>query len=271
MVGRLALASVLLLFSVTENAARIILVTGAAKGIGAAISARFAASGDRIILHWRSDRDEVEAVRSSLAPSPEGSHICLQADLAVLGSSAKLVQEAIKEAGAIDVLVCNHGMYEETPIETTSAEEFSQSFGRVMRTNLHAPAELAYEVAHHMMKTKKGGSIVFVSSRGARRGEPRALAYGASKAALNSLTGSLAQALGEHGIAVSGVAPGFVATDMAKKVLEGPLGDSIRAQSSWGRVGYTSEVAEAVFYLASDGGKWSTGSVLDCNGASYLH
>ena len=64
MVGRLALASVLLLFSVTENAARIILVTGAAKGIGAAISARFAASGDRIILHWRSDRDEVEAVRS---------------------------------------------------------------------------------------------------------------------------------------------------------------------------------------------------------------
>ena len=183
MVGRLALASVLLLFSVTENAARIILVTGAAKGIGAAISARFAASGDRIILHWRSDRDEVEAVRSSLAPSPEGSHICLQADLAVLGSSAKLVQEAIKEAGAIDVLVCNHGlpllhwacrsghsacilleylvsalsdsssphsptflcplgMYEETPIETTSAEEFSQSFGRVMRTNLHAPAEL---------------------------------------------------------------------------------------------------------------------------------
>ena len=248
----LALRLVCLLLSLPALCrARTILVTGATKGIGAAISAKFAAAGDRVVLHWRSDAAEAEAVRESLARSSAGEHVCLQADLAAQGSPAALVQEAIKQVGRIDVLVCNHGMYEETPIEKCTADEFASSFDRVMRTNLHAPAELAYEVARAMMKESQQGAIVFVSSRGARRGEPRAPAYGASKAALNSLTGSLAQALGTHGISVSAVAPGFIETNMAKSVLAGPRGDEIRAQSSWGRVGQPDEVAEAVYYLVS--------------------
>merc|ERR1711948_203793 len=110
----------------------------------------------------------------------------------------------------------------------------------------------------------KGGAIVFVSSRGAYRGEPLAPAYGASKAGLNALCGSLAQALGHHKIQVSGVAPGFIRTDMAAPVLEGERGDGIRSQSSWGRVGEPEEVAESVFYLASPEAVWNTGCILDC-------
>ena len=88
-----------------------------------------------------------------------------------------------------------------------------------------------------------GGRIVTVGSRGAFRGEPQAMAYGASKAAVHSLTQSLALALGGHGIGVSAVAPGFVATDMATSLLAGPVGEAIRAQSPFGRVATPEEVA----------------------------
>ena len=100
---------------------------------------------------------------------------------------------------------------------------------------------------------------------------PLAPAYGASKAGLHALTGSLAQALGPHRIRVAAVAPGFVATDMAAPVLSGPRGDGIRAQSPWQRVGTPGEVAEASYFLSTEGATWSSGAVLDCNGASYLH
>ena len=122
-----------------------------------------------------------------------------------------------------------------------------------------------------MAKRGVGGAIVFIGSRGGLRGEPLAPAYGASKAALHALAGSLAQALGPHRIRVAAVAPGFVATDMAAPVLSGPRGDGIRAQSPWQRVGKPEEVAEASYFLSTASATWSSGAVLDVNGASYLH
>ena len=109
-----------------------------------------------------------------------------------------------------------------------------------------------------------------VSSRGAFRGEPRCPAYGASKAGLNALTQSLAQQLAPLGIFVGAVAPGFVETDMASTVLDGPGGDAVRNQSPLGRVAKPEEVAHAVLFLASAGAEFSTGTIIDVNGASYL-
>lgn len=126
-----------------------------------------------------------------------------------------------------------------------------------------------HEVEHH--GNVRGGVIIGVSSRGAKRGEPCAVAYGASKAALNSMCQSLAQSLGLANIAVAAVSPGFVATDMAESVLAGPRGDDIRAQSPFGRVGEPEDVARVVAFLAEPGSRWLSGSVVDCNGASYLH
>ncbi|MGH8313318.1 MAG: SDR family NAD(P)-dependent oxidoreductase, partial [Gammaproteobacteria bacterium] len=112
--------------------------------------------------------------------------------------------------------------------------------------------------------------IINISSRGAFRGEPNALAYGASKAGLNQLSQSLAQALAPWSIFVGVVAPGFVRTDMAAALLDGPEGEAIREQSPLNRVATPEEVAEAVVRLAADGMLSATGCILDVNGASYL-
>lgn len=114
------------------------------------------------------------------------------------------------------------------------------------------------------------GRIVNVSSRGAFRGEPNHVAYGASKAALNSFGQSLARALAPYGVAVTGVAPGFVDTEMAEERLSGPHGDELRAQSPFDRVATPEDVAYAVRYLASPEAEYASGTILDVNGASYL-
>jgi NAD(P)-dependent dehydrogenase (short-subunit alcohol dehydrogenase family) len=112
--------------------------------------------------------------------------------------------------------------------------------------------------------------VVNVSSRGAFRGEPETPAYGASKAGLNAMSQSMAQALAPHGVFFYVVAPGFVETDMADALLRGPEGDGIRSQSPLGRVATPEEVAKTVVFLASEAPDFMTGAIVDVNGASYL-
>lgn len=262
-----------LVASVAAERRRTVLVTGGARGIGAACCQKFAANGDRVIVHYRRDAAQAELLRASL-PNQAGAdgHICLHSALDEAGAPEALINAALAACdNQLDCVVINHGIYQEYPVETTTANEWSESFARILRTNLAAPAELAFAFGSAVRARGGGGSIVFVSSRGAFRGEPLAAAYGASKAGINSLTGSLAQAFGPHGIRVSAVAPGFIETEMAAAVLASDRGDGIRNQSPWGRVGTPAEVAAAVLHLASEEGSWSTGAVLDCNGASYLH
>ena len=95
-------------------------------------------------------------------------------------------------------------------------------------------------------------------------------AYGASKAGLNSMTQSLAHALAKHHIFVGGVAPGFVETEMSRQRLQGDVGDAIKSQSPMNRVAQPEEVAHAVLFLASEGAAYSSGAIIDMNGASYL-
>src|SRR5262249_62250058 len=102
------------------------------------------------------------------------------------------------------------------------------------------------------------------------RGEPGHPAYGARQAGLTAFGQSLASALAPRGTTVTGVAPGYVATDMIPSQLSGPGGDAIRAQSPFGRVAQPGEIAAAVVYLASSGAEWASGAILDLNGASYL-
>jgi 3-oxoacyl-[acyl-carrier protein] reductase len=124
--------------------------------------------------------------------------------------------------------------------------------------------------AARWMAAHGGGRIVNVSSRGAFRGEPEAPAYAASKAGLNAMSQSLAQRLAPHGVFVAVVAPGFVETERVAPRLAGEAGAAIRAQSPLGRVARPEEVANAVVFLASPGSEFSTGAILDLNGASYL-
>lgn len=142
-------------------------------------------------------------------------------------------------------------------------------WSRTIATNLIGPANLSFLAARLMME-RGGGRVVNVSSRGAFRGEPETPAYGASKAGLNAMSQSLAQALAPHGVFFYVVAPGFVETDMADSLLRGPEGEGIRSQSPLGRVATPEEVARTVAFLATEAPDFMTGAIVDVNGASYL-
>jgi 3-oxoacyl-[acyl-carrier protein] reductase len=242
---------------------RTVLVTGSARGIGRAAAEAFAKSGARVALHQRKPGS---AEKLALAGS---GHQVFAAELGDPAACESLVGEVTGYYGRIDVLVNNAGIYEVRPLEGLSYAEWQATWQRTLATNLTAAANLCFLVSQ-VMKKQGGGRIVNVSSRGAFRGEPDAPAYGASKAALNQLSQSLAQALAPHNIFVGVVAPGFVSTDMAAELLDGPAGDGIRKQSPFNRVATPEEVAEAILRLAQDGMMFASGCILDVNGASYL-
>ncbi|HEX9230519.1 MAG TPA: SDR family oxidoreductase [Jatrophihabitantaceae bacterium] len=245
---------------------RVVLVTGASRGIGRAIAQRFAEQDAKVVVHYASNDSAAKATLAELAGQ---GHRAVAADLADPDAVESLVRQVIAAYGRIDVLVNNAAIYEAHPVLSTSYAQWRDSWRQTINTNLIGPANLIHEVVPHMV-ANGGGRIVNVSSRGAFRGEPGHTAYGASKAGLNSLGQSLAQELAPHGIYVTTVAPGFVATDMAAALLDGPTGESIRAQSPLGRAATPDEVARVAVFLASPGSEFTTGTIVDVNGASYL-
>jgi len=218
-------------------------------------------------VHYRDAVAAAEAVRESL---PGRGHVTVQADLADADAVRAMVDAAAGGLGGLDVLVNNAGIYVDHPVLGTSYEEWQAAWQATLGVNLAGAANATWCAVRHMTAGGRGGRIVNVGSRGAYRGEPTHPAYGASKAGLHAFGQSLAVALAPHGITVASVAPGFVETDMAAAQLATPAGDVIRAQSPFNRVATPEEIAAAVVYLASPEATWSSGAVLDLNGASYL-
>jgi 3-oxoacyl-[acyl-carrier protein] reductase len=244
---------------------RAVLVTGASRGIGRAVAEAFAHHGDRVAVHYGQLADRAEAVRAGL---PGDGHTVVGADLRDPDAVRAMVDAAADRLDGLDVVVNNAGIFEPHPILDSSYEQWQRAWRDTLDTNLVGAANVIWCALRHMRRP--GGRIINVSSRGAYRGEPKQPAYGASKAGLNALTQSLAVALGEHGIAVAGVAPGYVDTDMVTGLLASAAGGAVRAQSPFGRVGRPEEVADAVLWLASPGAEWASGTIVDLNGASYL-
>jgi NAD(P)-dependent dehydrogenase (short-subunit alcohol dehydrogenase family) len=239
-------------------AGRRVLVTGGSRGIGRAIVDAFVAEGAHVAIHSRRDPVDVS--------SP---HVAVTGDIADAAAAEALVAAAVQALGGLDVLVNNAGVYDELDPLSASYEEWQSNWRRTIDVDLLGPAWVTFCALPQLIESGRG-KVVNVGSRGASRGEPTAVAYGAAKAGLTAMGQSLAQALASHGVSVANVLPGFVETDMAAHVLDGPRGDEVRSQSPAGRVGRPDEVAAAVLFLASDGSEWSTGAVLDVNGASYL-
>jgi len=245
---------------------RVVLITGASRGIGRATAQAFAAAGARVALHVRKDVKVGEELAKTL---PGSGHLPFAAELTDPEACEKLVDAVAKHYGRLDVLVNNAGIYEVRRLKDLPYGEWQATWQRTLASNLIAPANLCF-LAARVMRRQGGGKIINVSSRGAFRGEPDAPAYGASKAGLNQLSQSLAQALAPDNIFVGAVAPGFVYTDMAVEILDGPAGEAIKKQSPLNRVTTPEEVAQAVLRLAADGMMAATGCILDINGASYL-
>jgi 3-oxoacyl-[acyl-carrier protein] reductase len=252
---------------VSMGEGRAVLVTGASRGIGAAVARALACVGDRVAVHYGQSVTDAERVVASL---PGRGHIMVGADLADAGAVRRMVDVAADGLGGLDVLVNNAGVFEPShPITETTYEDWQRAWTDTLAVNLVGAANVTWCAVQHMIRGG-GGQIVNISSRGAFRGEPAHPAYGASKAAIIAFGQSLARALGPHAIAVTAAAPGFTQTDMAAEALAGEKGDQRRAESPLGRVATPEEVAAAVVFLASPDAVMASGSVLDVNGASYL-
>jgi 3-oxoacyl-[acyl-carrier protein] reductase len=246
--------------------ARAVLVTGASRGIGAAVAHAFAAAGDRVAVHYATHAGKAHDLAASL---PGEGHAVVRADLADAEAVRRMVDEAAAALGGLHVLVNNAGVFEPHSITETTYEEWQRAWQHTLAVNLVGAANVTWCAVQHMVRGG-GGRIVNVSSRGAFRGEPDQPGYGASKAGLIALGQSLARALGPHGISVTAVAPGFTETDMAAEALAGEQGKARRAASPLGRDATPEDVAAAVLFLASPEAELASGSVLDLNGASYL-
>jgi 3-oxoacyl-[acyl-carrier protein] reductase len=249
------------------------LVTGASRGIGSVIAGQLAARGVRVAAHYRSRRNEVEAVLANL---PGEGHAAFAADLAKPDAVTWLWREVAAKMGAVDILINNAGLFIDHSPLSTSLESWRSAWILTLGTNLVAPADLCVLAAQSMNErepitpTFGRGRIVNISSRGAFRGEPDSPAYGASKAGLNSLSQSLAKALAPRAIYVYCLAPGWVETEMARGPPAGPAGAEILTQHPLGRVSQPEEIANAAIYCALDAPAAMTGGVIDVNGASYL-
>ncbi|GAA4529629.1 3-oxoacyl-[acyl-carrier-protein] reductase [Brachybacterium paraconglomeratum] len=250
---------------------RCALVTGASRGIGRATAIALSERGERVAVHYGTNR---EAAEETLALLHGTGHVLVGGDLSDPASAQRVVQEAQDGLGQIDILVNNAGIAPGERTDHAVADvdyaTWQQRFTRMLDVDLTAPANLSYLVARSLISREAPGVIVNVGSRGAFRGEPGAPAYAAAKAGLHALGQSLALALAPHGIAVASVAPGFIGTERQRKKLDGNDGDALRAQSPFGRVGTAEEVAAAILYLTSPAAQWASGTILDLNGASHL-
>ncbi|WP_306213864.1 SDR family NAD(P)-dependent oxidoreductase [Actinoplanes sp. RD1] len=248
-----------------------VLVTGASRGIGRAVAVAFAARGDQVAVHYASARADAEETLSRLAGA---GHTLVGGDVGDPGAAAGIVATAVEALGGVDVLVNNAAVApgDDTlhRVAEVGYEEWQRIWRRMLDVDLLGAANLTWCVARHLIERGAPGSIVNVGSRGAFRGEPDFPAYGAAKAGLHAFGQSMAVALAPHRISVTSVAPGFIGTERQNEKLAGPGGDAVLAQSPFGRVGTPEEVAAAVLYLSSPEALWSSGTVLDLNGASYL-
>lgn len=248
-----------------------VLVTGASRGIGRAIAVALAGRGDRVAVHYGSDRAAAEETASLLAGS---GHTVLGGDLSDPEAAERLVEAATEALGGLDALVNNAAIapaerYHHR-VDTVGYADWQRIWREMIDVDLIAAANVTYLVARQLIAREAPGVIVNIGSRGAFRGEPEFPAYGAAKAALHAFGQSMAVALAPHDIAVASVAPGFVSSERQADKLAGPGGDSVRSQSPFGRVGTPEEVAHAVLYLTSPGAAWASGAILDLNGASHL-
>jgi len=225
-----------------------ILITGASRGIGAAIAASFDPATTTVVAISSKDGD----LNDPAVPAR------LWADaLAALG-------------GRIDVLINNAGVFEENPITRADAEWLA-SWDRTMQINLTASADLCRRAVLHWHTNDASGRIVNIASRAAYRGDsPAHWHYAASKAGMVAMTKSIARAYAKDGIYAFAICPGFTMTGMAEDYLASRGGEKLLADIPLGKVADPEEVAAIAKFCALDAPPSMTGAVLDVNGASYV-
>jgi len=248
---------------------KVVLISGASRGIGAATAIRFAEAGaSGLVIHYHQQREAALIVAA--AAEPFGcSTLALGADMSQPEQVANLFRESLNHFGQLDVVVGNAGVWppEERPISELSDQQWAQT----MRVNLDGVYHLCRE-AVRIFLPRRSGVIVTVSSTAGQRGEAGHADYAASKGAVISLTKSLATELGPAGIRANCVAPGWVDTEMTAATIQANPDARQRIVESipLRRIATPDDVAGPILFLASDLARHISGEVLNVNGGSVL-
>jgi 3-oxoacyl-[acyl-carrier protein] reductase len=230
------------------------LVTGASRGIGAAIARELAGAGARVAVGYRSGREAAEEIAAEIGGVAVGG------DVAVAPEAAALVERAESEIGDLDILVNNAGVTRDTLLARMSDEDWAS----VLETNLGGVFHTSRAVARKMLR-RRSGSIVNLTSVVGLRGNPGQANYVAAKAGVIGFTKALARELGGRGVRVNAVAPGYIETELTA-VLSEPVREAILANTPLARLGRPEDVAGAVRFLCSDEAQFVTGEVLLVDG-----
>lgn len=242
---------------------KIALVTGASRGIGAAIAQRLAADGAELLLHYGSGRAETESLASTLRDAGHKVHL-LQADLAAVDGGQQLVQRlAALQLPRIDILVNNAGVAVYAGLAETSPEDFEKLVGVNMRS-------LFFVTQGVVPLMPAGGRIVNVGTAATRIAFPGITAYSASKGFVDALTLQLAAELGPKGITVNVVAPGAIDTRMSAWIHDAGGKETLAQVQALPGIGQPAHVAGVVAFLAGPDGAWTTGQVVDASGGTKL-
>src|SRR6266849_5943628 len=241
---------------------KVALVTGASKGIGAAIAERLAADGASVAINYATSKEDAEALAERIRGNG-GKAKAIHADIGNPSQAKAFVDAAVKEFGRLDILVNNAGTFHIDPIGTVDEADVRSQFA----VNVDGPIFATQAAASHF--SSEGGRVINVSSIAATHSLPGLSVYSATKAALDALTRVWATELGPRGVTVNAVAPGLVDTAMLKAATARMGEEAVKgmvARTPLGRLGTTSDVADVVAFLASPEARWVTGQVVETSG-----
>ncbi len=239
---------------------KVAVVTGGSRGIGRAIVEDLAANGAKVVVNFHSNADAAQEVVDGII-AKGGTAVSIQADVSKFDAAQELIKSAISTYGQLDILVNNAGTTRDTLLMMMKEDQWDV----VMETNLKSVFNCCKAATRPMVRKRKGGRIINISSVSGIIGQPGQANYAASKAGIIGFSKSLAKEIGSRKITVNVVAPGFVLTDLTSD-----LGDDLVEKSlefiPLGRWGEAQEIANVVTFLASDKASYITGEVLQIDG-----
>jgi 3-oxoacyl-[acyl-carrier protein] reductase len=240
---------------------KVAIVTGASKGIGAAIAKQLAADGAAVVVNYSSSKKDADRVVAGIESSG-GRALAVKANMARKAEIENLFAETKKAFGRLDILVNNAGIYEFSPLEDVTEEHFHKHFDLNVLGLIFASQQAVKHIG------SGGGSIINISSVASTAAPANTSVYSATKAAVDAVTRSLAKELGPRKIRVNAINPGMVETEgvHAAGIMESDFRKEVESKTPLGRVGQSQDIAPAVVFLASEDSAWITGETMRVSG-----